>query len=99
KPVAYTASRALYQDRLYNIVDAISANTEAMVCTLRTKNYDYEAASRFKRLFSWGVDCIARSLVTGTVIPVEYAQTVSWDTLATFTWDQVATSPWDRLLG
>ena len=98
-PTAYTSSRSLYSDALFDIVDAITANSEAMSCTLRTKNFDYETASRFKRLFSWGLDCIARSTVEGTVIPVEFATTVTWGQLKAFTWGDVKQSPWGRLLG
>lgn len=99
EPQAYTISRTTGSNKLYTVVDAITSNTEAMVCKIRTKNYDYETASRFKRITRWGLDCIARDSIIGTIIPVEFSSTVTWGTLKTFTWGQVKTSPWGKLLG
>ena len=98
-PQAYTYSRTPRSASLYKIVDEVGAGAETMVCTVSTKNYDFDTTSRYKRLFYWEADCIAKSRVTGTATPVQYASTVTWGALAAYTWGQVGISTWGRLSG
>lgn len=98
-PQAYTFSRTPRAAKMFNIIDSIGTNVEPMVCSIQTKNYDFQTASRFKRLFKWGADVIARGTLIGTATPVQFSTTVSWGTLKTKTWGEVKTSPWGRLLG
>lgn len=99
EPEAYTCSRDLNSNKLYNIIDGVTSNTEDMVCILRTKNYDYLTASRFKRLYNWGADVVARQDIVGKAEPVQFSVTVTWGELLGHTWEEVKTSPWGRLLG
>lgn len=99
EPRAFTVSRDLLSTKLYEIVDGVTTNSEDMVCTLRTKNYDYQTASRFKKLFSWGIDCVARKDIEGIVEPVQFAATVTWGQVKNYTWGEIKNSSWGRLLG
>lgn len=78
----------------YRITDAVTTDTENFQCSLQTKNYNYEAASRYKRLFWWGADAVFRGTVTAVVTPVTYNYTVTWGQLRAFTWGQVKNFTW-----
>ena len=69
---------------LYRLVDEIGAsNAEAMVCSIRTKAYDFETPDRFKTLFWWSMDALAAGDATGTAVPVVLAVvTVSEDDMS-----------------
>lgn len=63
------------------ITDTFNDEVEQMTCTLQTKNFNYEASSIYKRLFSWGVDAIFRGEVTATAVPITFNYNVTWGTL------------------
>lgn len=63
------------------IVDDTTLATEDMVCKIRTKNFNYQASSIYKRLFWWGVDATFKSSITGLVYPISFNFAVSWQTL------------------
>lgn len=101
-PTAYTyrAAKTGFLG-LYTCKDIITASdTEAMTCSMATKNYDYMTAGRFKRLISWGVDCISKVLLKGEVKPIVYGQAITWQYMVdnNITWqsriDQMLT--WDN---
>ena len=85
------------------MTDSFDTDEEQMTCTLETKNFNYEASSIYKRLFSWGVDAIFRGQVTATAIPITFNHSVTWGQLRTsgttwgslrrggFTWGQPTT--------
>lgn len=63
------------------LTDSFDIDEEQMTCTLETKNFNYEASSIYKRLFSWGVDAIFRGQVTATAIPITFNHAVTWGQL------------------
>lgn len=63
------------------LTDTFSEETEEMICRLETKNFNYEASSIYKRLFSWGVDATFRGTVTATAIPITFNYNVTWGQL------------------
>jgi hypothetical protein len=63
------------------ITDATTLATEDMLCRIRTKNFNYQASSIYKRLFWWGVDATFRNSVTGLVYPISFNFAVTWGTL------------------
>lgn len=95
-PMAYTHSALTGANGLYSITDVVTTATEDMTCTIVTKNYDYQTASSFKRLFMWGVDCIARDDVTGTVTPVQYSSQITWGQAKLRTWGTAKQFTWGR---
>jgi hypothetical protein len=99
-PTAYTYSTTPRSFVLYKVVDQIGILTEAMSCSFRTKNFDFQSPGKFKRLFGWDADIIARQTVSAVISPVNYAIGITWDQLAAYTWDQIATAggTWDRPL-
>lgn len=73
-----------------------AVTTETFTCSIRTKNYDLAVGHKFKRLFWWGADAAAVNPVTGTVGPIVYRFTVTWDQLTPYNWNQLQT--WDAPL-
>lgn len=94
QPSAYLASPQLGNRALFQITDAITTDAEDMECYFWTKNYDYQSASKFKKLFWWGVDLIANVAVTLTIRPVESSQTITWGQAAAYKWSELQT--WSR---
>jgi len=68
-----------------------TTDTEEFICSIQTKNYNYEASSIYKRLFSWGVDAAFRGTVTGLAVPITSNYSVSWGTLLSggYTWGTI----------
>lgn len=95
-PTAYVTSVSRNTGTIYRVIDAITDATEDMTCTIETKNYDYQSASKFKRLFWWGVDVIANVSLRVEARPVVFARTVTWGEARAYTWGQLKT--WGRLL-
>lgn len=79
-------------DLLY-IEDRFTNATEDYTCEIRTKNYNYQLSSNFKRLFWWGVDAVFRTRVRGWAVPVVHHAQVTWGQL----YSQGVT--WGALLG
>lgn len=71
---------------------------EYIECWVRTKAYDYQANSVFKRLFLWGLDVKTNRPVEMQAIPLGKKQPVTWDQLETYTWDQLEAGTWDNPL-
>jgi hypothetical protein len=76
-------------------------NTTAMEyieCYVKTKAYDYQANSVFKRLFLWGLDVKTNRPIEMQAIPLGRKQSVTWDDLEPYTWDQLEAGTWDNPL-
>jgi hypothetical protein len=93
-PSAKIADGAGRVSRLLYISEQIAGNVENMSCELRTKNYNYQLSSNFKRLFWWGVDAVFRTRLQGWAIPVVYSSSTTWGALRTAgkTWGQLLAS-------
>jgi hypothetical protein len=79
-----------------HIADTFSTDTETFVCTLQTKNYNYQSSSTYKRLFWWGVDAIFRGEVRAFAVPITYSQSISWNQLTGVTWTSLLPNEWDQ---
>lgn len=99
---AFTVSRAFVMSntfsefKLYRISAEETIVSEPMECIARTKHFDYQSPSTFKKLFYWGADVISKVDTVGTAFPIVYALPVTWDDVAAYTWDDLNT--WDRPL-
>jgi len=71
---------------------------EYIDCWVKTKAYDYQANSVFKRLFLWGLDVKTTRPVEMQAIPLGKKQPVTWDQLEAYTWDQLEAGTWDNPL-
>ncbi|QSJ04769.1 hypothetical protein [Cellulosimicrobium phage DS1] len=83
RPVAYTyrTGKTGFLG-LYRIVDAVGAESEPMVCRVKTKNYDYGSPGNFKALKNWGVNVISKVGLDAAAEPIAWANsTVTWDRL------------------
>lgn len=108
RPIAYMfssqpASANGVGTYLYSIVDKIEAGTvgdpatsENFECMFETKNYDYQSASRWKRLRWWGADVDARSTVNVFAQPVMYYSRITWAQAKLRTWGQAKLTTWGR---
>lgn len=72
---------------LFRVRDRIEAGpqSEEMVCSLRTKIYDFATPVEWKRLYFWSADLATARQVRAVAVPVaitERAVTVSWDELS-----------------
>jgi hypothetical protein len=85
---------------LMRLVDMYQNTTpvEYIECTVRTKAYDYQANSVFKRLFLWGLDVKTNRPIEMQAIPLGKRRPVTWDDLEVYTWDQLEAGTWDAPL-
>ena len=79
-----------------HITDAVTTESEDFVCLVRTKNYNYQTSSAYKRLFWWGVDAIFKGQVTATATPITFNQAVLWNQVSSYTWNQIVNYDWDQ---
>lgn len=96
RATAYFAGVDAGNGKIFEVVDAITANTETIESYFITKNYDYQSASKFKRLTQAGIDVIANVQLTIEAMPVSYANRVTWGQVALFNWGDLNT--WGRLI-
>lgn len=85
---------------LLRLVDQYQNTTamEYIECYVKTKAYDYQANSVFKRLFLWGLDVKTVRPVEMQAIPLGKNRPVTWDDLEAYTWDQLEAGTWDNPL-
>lgn len=76
---------------LFRLIDQYQNTTpvEVIECYLKTKAYDYQANSVFKRLFLWGLDVKTNRPIELTAYPLGKKKSVTWDDLESYTWDQL----------
>lgn len=72
---------------LFRIRDRVSAGSgaEEMICSLRTKIYDFATPVEWKRLYFWSADIATARKVRASVIPVAQTErpiAVTWDDLS-----------------
>lgn len=77
---------------------ANSTAIELIECSVRTKSYDYQANSVFKRLFLWGLDVKTPRPISMSAMPLGKKRSVTWDDLESYTWDQLEAGTWDNPL-
>lgn len=79
-----------------HISDVFNTDTENFVCTVQTKNYNYQSSSAYKRLFWWGVDAIFRGEVRAFAVPITYNQTITWTQLSGSIWSDLLANLWEQ---
>lgn len=78
---------------------AVSSNTvEYIDCSVKTKSYDYEVPSAFKKLFWWGADIKSNRYVEGKVIPVAVKLPPKWGDLEAYTHTALEAGTWGNPL-
>ena len=95
-----TRSSVASPTSIMRLIDQYQNTTivEYMECWIKTKAYDYQANSVFKRLFLWGLDIKTMRPVEMQAIPLGKKQPVTWDELESYTWDQLEAGTWDNPL-
>lgn len=78
------------------ISDVLSTSGESMACIIQTKDLDYNATAKFKRLFWWGVDGMFRGTLTATAFPISFTQQVNWSTVKATTWGNLKNFTWSQ---
>jgi len=72
--------------------------SEPFTCAMKTKIFDFDTPSEWKRLYWWSADVSANSEVTGRFVPIGVPDLQNmWDQLDQFTWDYLETLTWDTL--
>ena len=71
---------------------------EFIECWVKTKSYDYQANSVFKRLFLWGADIKTPRPIEAYAYPLGRQNLPTWDDLENYTWDQLEAGTWDNPL-
>lgn len=84
--------------RVSDYYDPNPAPVEYMECVVRTKSYDYQAPSAFKRLFWWGIDIKTVRPVTTKAIPVSKQLPITWGDLQAYTHTQLQAGTWGNPL-
>lgn len=80
------------------VEDTVGSAHEHMICTLQTKNYDYEASSVYKRLFWWGANAVFRGEVRAIATPITYNYSITWGQLLSTTWSKLLDYTWGQPL-
>jgi hypothetical protein len=75
-----------------------TTSVEFIECWMRSKAYDYQANSVFKRLFLWGLDVKTVRPIEMYAIPLGKRNSVTWDELESYTWDQLEAGTFDNPL-
>lgn len=78
--------------------ESTSAIVEEFTCLMRTKSFDYQTASSFKRLFWWGVDMKTNLQMKATVIPVANVILPLWGDLEEYTHLELEQGTWGNPL-
>lgn len=68
------------------ISDSFNTSTENFLCTIQTKNYNYEIGAAWKRLFWWGAEAVFRGEIKGVANPIAYTTNGTWSQLRATTW-------------
>lgn len=72
--------------------------TEEFQCIMRTKIFDFDTPSEWKRLYWWAADVSAVGQITGKIIPIGIPPiNPTWDQLDQYTWDYLEALTWDTL--
>jgi hypothetical protein len=83
--------------KMLNISDTFEVGkSETFNCVIQTKNFNYQSAATYKRLFWWGIDASFNGEVVGTATPIIYSQSITWGQLATYTWSSLIANSWDQ---
>ena len=94
EPYAYHSSALSSKGAaLYRITRDASLDAEAMECTVRTKIYDYQVSSAWKRLMFWGADVSAPGTVSANVAPIVYGRPYAWNEMI-FPWNSPLVKSW-----
>ncbi len=95
KPVATGGTRTA---QVFSLTDAFGPGPgENMTCTMITKNYDYQGASMWKRMFYWGVDASYRGTVRAYARSVRPSTFPTWDNLLNNTWKDMLSFKWNSV--
>jgi hypothetical protein len=65
--------------------------THKFFCIATTKDYDMSDPIRYKRLFWWGADLLTGQEITGSITPITFVSSVTWDSLILETWADLGT--------
>lgn len=70
-----------------------STDTETPLITfgVKTKDYDIGLSWKYKRLFFWGADVLTNRAVTGTVTPIVFNYSITWNDIKTTAWSTLQT--------
>ena len=90
---AISNSAAGGANKIYRVCDHVHDDDgpETMVCSVRTKIYDFDTPNEWKRLYWWAAEVSAVGTVTAKIFPVSLETTTqsTWDWMSTFTWDEL----------
>jgi hypothetical protein len=77
----------------------VDYRTEPYTCVMRTKNYDYESATMFKRLFWWDVSAAWSGMMRATASAINFTTKPTWGQLRQqHTWGSLAaTQSWGAM--
>jgi hypothetical protein len=76
----------------------LNGGSEDFQCVLRTRIYDFNSPSEWKRMFWWAADVSANGTIDGVVVPIGVPDLInSWDQLDQYTWTYLTTKTWDNL--
>lgn len=82
--------------KTYTIIDGATNAAETMQCIAQTKNFSYQASSKYKRLFWWGADAVFRGQVTAIATPIVFNYAVTWGQLLATTWHTLLSFTWGQ---
>lgn len=72
--------------------------SESFECVMRTKIFDFDSPTEWKRIYWWSADVSAKGTVTGKIVPIGVPDLQNtWDQLDQFTWDYLENLTWDTL--
>ena len=76
----------------------VRGSSEQFQCAMRTKIFDFDAPTEWKRIYWWSTDVSAFGSVVGKIVPIGVPEVQNtWDQLDQFTWDYLSDLTWDSL--
>lgn len=75
-----------------------NGSSESFQCVMRTKIFDFDSPTEWKRLYWWSADVAAIGSVTARIVPIGVPDLENtWDQLDQYTWDYLENLTWDTL--
>jgi hypothetical protein len=76
-----------------------AADTEQIVCTVRTATYDMGAPTKFKRLFGWEFAGTIVNYLKAVLSPIDFRDSAisTWGQLSASTWNAASAETWNPI--
>lgn len=99
--LSFTRKTVTAPKTLLKIVDdyvSVANSKEYIECQIRTKSYDFDAPSVFKKLFWWGADVLSKRKIVLEARPIGRVTAITWGDLLAYTNGSLTAGTWGNPL-